>query len=219
MHTQAPTPLPEAGAQCGGAGGLECSESGSGLPLLLLSPPMTMPTSLLPLPPLSVSSAGAASRGGAAALAASGAAAAADAEAERLLHQQQFRPTSSKLSEMFKPLEEQQQQVARGAGSGSATAAAVSPVAVRRSPRTAAELRAAILRLAQMSPPQQQPGAAALLALPLPLGPPAPAGGTGLLQMPAAGAAVLQAEHGTGLSLLDLSVLEALSHPAAAQYR
>lgn len=198
------------------------SDSGSGLPLLLLSPPISMPPcSLLPLPPLSVTSGGAPSGG--VQLAAAGGAAS-EEEAERLL-QLHFRPSSSKLSEMFKCIEEQQQGfAAAGACAGGSPPLQHPQQAAKpeRSPRTAAELRAALLRLAQQSPPQQaqhaQHASAAAPLLAPHLGLPLAGLAAGGLAPPAAAAAMLQQEH-PGLSLLDWEALEALARPAAAQHR
>lgn len=173
------------------------------------------PSSLLPLPPLSVTSGGPIA--GAASLAV-GQGLTAEEDAERLL-QLHFRPSSSKLSEMFKMIEEQ--QVGTSAGSGLPPSQRQMQAQRARSPRTAAELRAALLRLAQQSPPQQmqhgQHGTAAALLPPhlgLPLG---GLPGTALA-LPAAAAAVLQQEQ-PGLSLLDFEALDAFTRPTAAQHR
>lgn len=204
-------PAEQPAAAAPGQQNLARSDSGSGLPLLLLSPPISMPpSSLLPLPPLSVTSGGTAVVG---APLSAGRAAAADEEAERLL-QLHFRPSSSKLTEMFKLIEEQ-----HAAGASGSPPQQQQQAERARSPRTAAELRAALLRLAQQSPPQlaqhtQHTGAIAGL-LPPHLGLPLAAGG---LWPPAAAAAMLQHEQ-FGLSLLDFEVLEALARPTSAQHR
>ncbi|KAL4423083.1 hypothetical protein ABPG77_005888 [Micractinium sp. CCAP 211/92] len=211
----APVAIPVHSASIGGpAAGdaLARADSGSGLPLLLLSPPISMPpSSLLPLPPLSVTSGGPAVVG---APLSAGRGAAADEEAERLL-QLHFRPSSSKLTEMFKPIEEQQ----AGGASGSPPQQQQQQAERERSPRTAAELRAALLRLAQQSPPQQaqhtQHAGAPAVLLPPHLGLPLAAGG---LPPPAAATAMLQPEQ-FELSLLDFEALEALARPASAQHR
>ena len=187
--------------------------------MLLLSPPLSIPpASLLPMPPLSVTSAG--SAGAAAAPGSAGAAgtagAAAHDDADRLL-QQQFRPSSSKLSEMFKPLEDRLSPEQK---------AALDAV-TQRSPRTAAELRAALLRLAQQSPPQADAAAAAALLPPL-LGlsqPPLQAAGLPEAAMAAAAAAAVVGgslpQSGLpglpGLGLLDLDALD-VARPGL-QYR
>ena len=186
--------------------------------MLLLSPPLSLPpASLLPMPPLSVTSSGSAGRAPApgSAGAAGTAGAAAHDDADRLL-QQQFRPSSSKLSEMFKPLEERLSPEQR---------AALDAVS-ERSPRTAAELRQALLRLAQQSPPAAAADAAAAAALLPPLmGLPAlPAAGLPDAAIAAAAAAVaggplpqLPGLPGMGLSLLDLEALDAVQ--PGMQYR
>jgi hypothetical protein len=148
-----PQPAAAAAAADAGHAGLQRSDSASGLPLLLLSPPLSLPphSSLLPLPPLSVPGGGTPAAAAADLVTAGkvAAAAAAAAEAERLL-QQHFRPSSSKLTELFRPLEDLGSPPEGGDGS---QAGASSAAAHRRSPRTAAELRAALLHLAQQSPP------------------------------------------------------------------
>lgn len=177
--------------------------------MLLLSPPMSMPPAdLLPMPPLSVTSGGsvgAAAAPDSAGAAGRSAAAVADDAADRLL-QQQFRPSSSKLSEMFKPLEERLSPEQRAA----------LDAAGYRSPRTAAELRAALLRLAQQSPPAQADAAALLLP---PLGLPLPAPGAADAAAGAIGGGLLAQPGllGLGQSLLDLEALDA-ARPAL-QYR
>lgn len=196
-------PAAAAPAAAGAAGGPARNDSGAAasLPTLLLSPAISMPpSSLLPLPPLSVTS-GAAGRGGAKG-------GQGGSPQDRLL-QQQFRPGSSKLTDMFKPLEDLQ------AAGTSPTGAQMAAAATAKSPRTAAELRAAILRLAQQSPPAALEAAAGtgLLGLP-PL--------LGLLGMPAA------ADHAwqpTSLPLppapqgLTLPDLQALDAARPAQHR
>lgn len=161
--------------------GLHRSDSGSGLPLLLLSPQFNMPpSSLLPMPPLGVTSgddaaASAAAKGNA------GAAAAVHDDADWLLLQQHYRPSSSKLTELFKPLEEQQAVDSDGDDQQTAAAQNVE----HASPRSASELRAAILRLAQQSPQQRRSSVGlftALVSLPaLPCLPPLAEGCLGAL--------------------------------------
>eukprot|EP00887_Chlorella_sp_A99_P004316 scaffold15.g4316.t1 len=126
------------------------------LPLLLLSP--TPPAIELPMAAGATAPAPRASPG------AAGAGAALEDDADRMLQEASFKPSSARLTDLFKTVAPR-----RGGGAP----------AEPRSPRTAAELRAAIHRLAAQSPDRQRELLPALLGVgggPVParlsLGPP-----------------------------------------------